>query len=321
MKSSLHKQDARAIVIVEYCGDLNTTEIAYCLLVHKNPKQVSRVIKSIYSSSDFFYVNVFGNNSTKEDWKKELKEFESDNFFVIFKYAKAWGTFQLVNAMLDSMKKFACFDYDYFINLSGQCYPLKSINSIKKFLHSKNFAYMQEFKLPWLGWAGRGGLDRLEYSYYRNPFFILRDILLNKMSGSSKYDTRRFIRLPRKNKQLPYNIEPYGGATWFCLTKKHVDYILEYLKNKPDLLDFFRHTLYPDEIFFQTIIMNSPLKDSVVNDNLRYIDWSKKGVPLPAVLTIDDADSLLNSSKLFARKFDIELDEQILDLIDSYKNN
>jgi len=108
---------------------------------------------------------------------------------------------------------------------------------------------------------------------------------------------------------------------WFCLTKKDVDYTLEYLKNKPDLLDFFRHTFAPDEIFFQTIIMNSPLKDTVMNDNLRYIDWSRKGVPLSAFLTIDDADNLLNSSKLFARKFDIELDEAILDLIDSHKSN
>jgi hypothetical protein len=67
--------------------------------------------------------------------------------------------------------------------------------------------------------------------------------------------------------------------------------------------------------------MNSPLKHVVVNDNLRYIDWSKKGVPHPALLTIDDADNLLNSSKLFARKFDIELDEAVLDLIDSRKAN
>lgn len=50
------------------------------------------------------------------------------------------------------------------------------------------------------------------------------------------------------------------------------------------------------------------LKDTVVNDNLRYIDWSKIGVTVPAFLTLDDADNLLNSPKLFARKFDIRFD-------------
>jgi hypothetical protein len=299
------------------------TKIAYCLLVHKNPKQVSRLIRNIYSSSDFFYTNVFGNNSARENWKDELKEFEGDNFFVVYKYAKAWGTVQLVNATLECMKKCDCLDYDYFINLSGQCYPLKSIYSIKKFLQDKNLAYMEVFEIPRgapKGWGKRGGLNRLQFSYYSNPFFVLADILLNKISGSTKYETKRLIRLPRINRQLPYKLKPYGGSTWFCLTKKHVDYILEYLRGKPDLLDFFRRTFAPDEIFFQTIIMNSPLKDTVMNDNLRYIDWSKKGVPLPALLTIDDVDNLLSSSKLFARKFDIELDEEILDLIDSHKN-
>lgn len=297
------------------------TKIAYCLLVHKNPKQVCRLIKNIYSSSDFLYVNVFENNSPKENWEKEFKEFESDSFFTIFKYGRSWGRFSVVDAMLDSMREFACFDYDYFINLSGQCYPLKSIDSIKRSLHNKDFAYMETFKLPWRGWGKRGGLDRVECAYYRNPFFILYDVLSNKMLGSSKYERRGFIRLPRINRQLPYNLVPYGGSAWFCLTKKHVDYVLEYLSGKPDLVDFFRRTFAPDEIFFQTIIMNSPLKDTVMNDNLRYIDWSRKGVFHPALLTIDDKDNLLTSSKLFARKFDIELNEEILDLVDNHKNN
>jgi hypothetical protein len=179
---------------------------------------------------------------------------------------------------------------------------------------------MENFKLPSANWKN-GGLDRFEYSYFKNPFFILREILLNKISGSSKHKIRKFIKLPRINHQLPYKLEPYGGSAYFCLTKKHVDYILKYLKDKPKLITFFKHAFAPDEIFFQTIILNSALKDTVINDNLRYIDWSKK-VMLPALtLTIDDADNLLNSPKLFARKFDIELDEKVLDLINSHALN
>lgn len=278
-------------------------------------------MRNIYSSSDFFHLNVFNtNDSSRELWEDKLKEFENSHFFIVFKYARAWGNFQLVNAILDSMAKFASFDYDYFINLSGQCYPLKSIDSIKEFLWNKNFAYMEEFKLPWTGWKGEhGGLDRLNFSYYKNPFLELRRILLNRRGRSSRYETKRFIRLPRMNKQLPYNLEPYGGSTWFCLSKKHVDYILEYLNSKQNLLGFFRRVKCPDEIFFQTILMNSPLKGNVVNDNLRYVDWTRK--PSPATLTMDDADNLLNSSKLFARKFDTELDERILDLLDDHKGD
>jgi hypothetical protein len=295
------------------------TKVAYCLVVHKNPKQVNRLIRNIYSASDFFYISIFGKNSKKNEWINEFKEFESDNFFVIFYLRNAWGAFPVVQSTLEAMKAFSGFNYDYFINLTGQCYPLKSVGSIKKFLHDKNFAYMEQFKLPSKRWGKRGGLDRFEYLHYRNPLFVLRDILLNKIAGSAEYETKRFIKLPRRNRQLPYNLEPYGGSAYFCLTKEHVDFILRYLKSKPDVLGFFTRTFAPDEIFFQTIIMNSPLKDTVINNNLRYIDWSRKGMPSPALLTIADAENLLNSSKLFARKFDMEIDKAILDLIDSHK--
>jgi len=142
--------------------------------------------------------------------------------------------------------------------LSGQCYPLKSIDSIKKVLYGKNLAYMEFFKIPEPRWGKQKGLDRLEYQYFENPFSILYDILLKKMLGTSEHAKRRFMKLPRINRRIPYSLEPYGGSMWFCLTKKHVDYILEYLKDKPALLDFFKRTLVPDKLLFQTIIMNSP---------------------------------------------------------------
>lgn len=277
------------------------TRIVYCLLVHKNPEQVGRLIRNIYCSSDFYYVNVFGTNSTQQEWKEAFKEFESDRFLVVYKYGKAWGTFQLVNAILDAMNKTARFDYDYFINLSGQCYPLKSIGTIKKTLQGNGSAFMEFLKQP------DTVHDRINYSYYQTPI--------------AKNDKKVFLKIPRINKQIPGNLELYKGSMWFCLNKKHVDCILKYLKDKPDLLRFFKHTLIPDELLFQTILLNSPLKDTVVNDDLRYIDWSKKGVPLPAILTVNDADNLLNSAKLFARKFDIELDEAVLNLIDGQKDN
>jgi hypothetical protein len=262
-------------------------------------------------------VKVFGNNSTKEEWKKELRQFEGNNFFLAFEYGRSWGGFPVVDATLSSMREFASFDYDYFVNLSGQCYPLKSIDSIKRFLHDKSFAYMENFKLPSGIWKN-GGLDRFEYAYYKNYLFILVEILLKNLLRSSKFEARKFVKLPRINRKLPYALEPYGGSAYFCLTKTHVDYVLEYLEDKPNLLTFFKHTFAPDEIFFQTIILNSVLKDTVTNDNLRYIDWTKK--ELPALLKIDDAHGLLNSPKLFARKFDIEIDQSILDLIDGRKS-
>ena len=54
----------------------------------------------------------------------------------------------------------------------------------------------------------------------------------------------------------------------------------------------------------------------MVNDNLRYIDWSE-GKDSPKTLTIADKDAILASPKLYARKFDMAKEPGVLDFLDS----
>jgi len=72
-----------------------------------------------------------------------------------------------------------------------------------------------------------------------------------------------------------------------------------------------------DEIIIQTVVMNSPFKETVVRDNCRYI-YFRKEEHNPKILTADDFEILRNSEKLFARKFDLQQDSRILDLLDEY---
>lgn len=292
--------------------------IAYCLLVHKNPRQVKRLLNRIYSNSDFFYVNIFNGKSSKEEW---LKKIGGPRVHVNFKYGKCWAEFPVVSATIDAMQKFANCSYDYFINLSGYCYPLKSNIAIKQFLCGWKTAFMKAVKLPSPSWSRMGGLQRVVFSYYKHPLRVIRDRILNSVLGCEAYESRRFLRLPKVKRRLPCNCELYAGSAYFCLTKKHVEYILEYVKNNPKFVNFFRRSWAPDEMFFHTILLNSELKETVVNNNLRYIDWTRKGeqVGSPALLTIEDADKLLCSSALYARKFDMKRDKSILDLIDQHR--
>ena len=68
-----------------------------------------------------------------------------------------------------------------------------------------------------------------------------------------------------------------------------------------------------DEMFVQTAIMNSPYADTVVNNNLRYTDWSESDQPgAPKTFTMKDYDAIVSSGKLFARKFDENKDMDII---------
>ena len=86
------------------------------------------------------------------------------------------------------------------------------------------------------------------------------------------------------------------------MPKKHVSYIVQFVKEHPDLKKFYKRTFGADEMFLETILMNSPFKSSVSNESMRYVDFSE-GKKHPRNLTRDDLENLKKSGKLFARKF------------------
>jgi hypothetical protein len=91
------------------------------------------------------------------------------------------------------------------------------------------------------------------------------------------------------------------------------EYVHGFVQRNPHVR-FFEHVFIPDDLFVQTIVVNSPLRETLVNDNLRFIDWSEgQG---PTVLRIEHLPKLIESGKLIARKFDASVDAAILDALD-----
>lgn len=240
---------------------------------------------------------------SSDRWGAELQEFQGPNFTIESKYANGWGSFKLIEATLDAMAHFRDSDYDYFINLSGQCYPLQPVRKIKERLEASNgYGFLECNPLPWDRWVDeRGGFRRLDRKWYK-PF-----------------KTMKRVSVPRLEKELPLGMTPYGGSQWFCLPRDQVNYVLDFLEENPEVVSFFKRSLIPDELFFQTIMMNSPYRDRIhAQDNLRFIDWHKRGVPLPAILMTEDLERLVGSKKLFARKFDPQMDGLVMDLLDAH---
>ena len=120
--------------------------------------------------------------------------------------------------------------------------------------------------------------------------------------------------LPQR--KVPKNIVFVGRSQWFSITLEQAIYIATELKRNYKLRHYFKFTWGSDEFVFQTLLYNSPFKAQMVNDNLRYIDWSAGGAS-PKTLTIADVDILLNSHKLFARKFDEKIDVAIINQLDN----
>ena len=87
-------------------------------------------------------------------------------------------------------------------------------------------------------------------------------------------------------------------------------------------LSFLRSAGMPDEMLVQNLIMSSPFKDKAVSCCKHEIIWRHADEPRassarPNILTIRDLPMIEVSDAYFARKFDHEVDRQILETLAS----
>lgn len=190
--------------------------------------------------------------------------------------------------------------YDFVVLLTGQDYPIKPLAAARAQLASHlGQTFMEHFPLPAESWH-RGGLPRLERWHFSTPHGL--------------HAVRRSWLRPLVPQGLPLDLAPHGGSGYWTMCRDHAEYALDFVGRNPAYTRFFRRAGIPDEIFFQTILMNSPHAAAVVNDALRYVDWDRE--EYPAIFGIGDLELLRERPEPFARKFDCSRDEEILDALD-----
>lgn len=273
--------------------------IAYLVLVHRLPEQFKRLFKAIYEPSNFYLIHI--DKKANQEIGAEVKDFlkEYPNVQILKSEKVVWGGYSMVQAELDGMNYLLnmSVEWDYFINLSGQDYPLKSQTIIKEFLSKNNGkSYIkvadQEKSRP-------ETMNRIE-----NYFEELED----KISDESH--KRGFMK----------DVIPYIGGQWMILTRTCCEFICNSTEVKKFETYYF-NTLIADESFFQTVLMNTSFDGILVDDDKRAIIWIPDGdIKLrPKTFTKNDSGFLQTGDHLFARKFDDNVDSQVInDIADQY---
>lgn len=287
---------------------------AYLISAYKNPEQVYRLISVLNADNASFFLHI-DKKSDKAPFEEMLTEFNNKVQYI--KREKiVWGGFGIVKAAING---FQAIDengnYDYLHFLTAQDYPIKSLNEINNFfIENYGKSFLCYFSVPSDSWLF-GGMDRIQ------NYHIGKRKGKSKISRQSLYYFNRIIQktgiFKRKH---PDGLKPFGGEGNMSLHKSAVQYILEYLENNPRFFNFHKYSFAPDEMMFHTILLNTSnqqLKKNLINMLLWYIDWTKPNAKTyPVVFGTEDFENIKNSTKLFARKFDIKYDSKILDLID-----
>jgi len=284
-------------------------KIAYIVLAHKNIPQLHALLQAIQAEHIFIYLHLdrLAGRKLFDEARTTLRDIHNLTFLP--RFASNWGGFGLVEATLAGIRAVLAEDgIDYAMLLSGQDYPIKPTAAFERLLEEhKGKSFMEYYRFPLPHWKDRGGYDRIERWYFSFP------IRENWLSRKVRRGMNRLMNTLLPARRFPSGFVPFGGSQWWCLHRDSLAYIADFVASHPGFVRFFRTVRIPDEIFFHTILLNSPLADTVLNRALMYVDWD--GPPYPRILKEIDLTRLKSTPHYFARKFDLldtpEIFEQV----------
>lgn len=290
---------------------------AILITAYKNMPQLSELLDS-FDDNFVFYIHI--------DRKSDIAQSEIDALvgrldvkFVSRKYKISWGGVNHLLAILELLAEAnKTNNIGHFHLITGQDYPVKSNDDIVSFLKSNPEKIFMEYNpLPYHKWF-EGGFERLDL-YNLNDWFYGREGAGRAIVMGFKAIQKRLGIKRGYAKTFPKQI--FGGSTYWSLSRGAVQYIFDYIEKYPEYLKRFKWTFCAEEIFFQTIIMNSPLAENVINDPLRFIVWEERNGSYPSNLDESDFGAIMSSSALFARKMQTPYSDGLLKKLKEYRGD
>lgn len=270
---------------------------AILITAYKDFKELKRLVDQ-FDENFNIYIHIDKKSIVEQRDFDMLKE-TTNVAFVSQEYTVNWGGVNHLKSYLllseEALKK---AENQYFHLITGEDFPIKNNSSFKSLFKEeiKSKIYMDCVKMPREDWSN-GGMDRLEhYNFY--------DVLnaKSKFGRIFIYGLYRLQLLFNFKRKITFQEKLYGGSTYWTIPRNALEYVIDFTQEKPEFLNRFKHTFCAEEIYFQTIIMNSKYAQNVVDEDLRFIDWGRVGEVRPAYLDENDFDTIVASNKLFARK-------------------
>ena len=313
--------------------------VCYCIHTHTRPAQIERLVQLIRSGCSPDSVVVIHHNAAGAPL--DIPRLESLPGVYVIQGPGGYGDFSHLDryfAVVDWLDAHGV-QFDWLQNLTGQDYPLRPIADIEhRLVHSGVDGYLQyvpvfpERTPPDVDW-GAGPELRLWSRFDASMRYDYR----NRRIGSPTAAKQRWLRpvmavnlvqpwirvslaystvgVRRKSTIFTDDFIAYGGSFFCALSASCARYIRDFAYDNPEIVEFFRSLLDPEEVFFQTVLVNSR-KFTLVPEGTHYSDFAKSRNNHPKVLGVTDLPALLGSGTDWARKFDSSQDSEVLDILD-----
>lgn len=190
--------------------------------------------------------------------------------------------------------------FNYVHIISAEDYPIKELDEILTKLKEDDKIYC-DYSL--IGSKKHYGYRR--YAYY----WIYTKYSMNYKKAWVRYFNLFLVGMqcviPFWNKNHIGEFKNiYIGFVWGTYPKYAIKYIFDYMKEHKEFWSALITCKIPEELCFQTILLNSVYKDKVINNNLRYWTFEGGDGSGPVYLKMGDLDKMKSSEAFFARKLE-----------------
>jgi hypothetical protein len=304
--------------------------ICYLIQCHKEPEQIRWLVDVLHDRGNVFVLSVDGTDAY-------FQEIEScfngrDDIRVVRSRPVTWcGTSQVV-VLLDGLRQaLEHFQWNFLVNLSGQCFPLQSQATIKQFLSSAYLGgqslFMSVFRprhAPPVLFQGRNAAMRpVDVTLFESkgthcrihpelaPYFrswndspVMKAFLRPAMWMGEDVTTRTLYLRPLYEYEARYRAKilrrfpHYCGRAWYLAHRSFVEWVVDSPRTD-EMFNFFSTVFEPDESFIQTLAMSDPKwAAGVVRKNYRLNEGR------PQSISDESTDSLASKECLFGRKME-----------------
>lgn len=282
--------------------------IVYFIQAHRHPEQVLNLVDVLLACPQSFVIVSYDTalpDALRSDRANYLARATTRKIHR--------GDFSPVDEYLDALRwlRDTGVAYDWFVNLCGQTLPAQPIRTVSREIADCTFdAVMHHFPMfsPASAWPERECGVRVRYRYRKlidRPMTLPERAavkclkLANAIQPWVRINTGYGLLLGTRTR-CPEPLVFHGGSYFKYLSRACGEFLLDYCVRKPAVVDFFRHSLVPDEIFTQTILLNHSFRIS--GDSRMFVHFAGAKGGHPKVL--EPADLAAMAGWHFARKFD-----------------
>ncbi len=294
--------------------------LVYLVLAHDQPDLLARLVNRLDHPEVRFVVHIDA-HVDPQPFRQALNGPERVHW-VQNPVKVRWAAFSQVESTLRAMR--AALDLwgtepTHHVVLSGVDYPLKSNAYIIDFMRQHaGQQFIRRFDIAESMNARQ--MRRIRGRHFRQ--LADRNTAVRKPLFVVEYLLRA---VPRR---LPVGVRFTSGSNWIALSTPCVAWCTEYAAAHPGFVRLFKGMFGPDEIFFHTLVENSPFVGSA-GDVEPYHQVTELGGPwkysnlhyLHPIVAITEPDTLAGPSSdpraLFARKFHEVASSQVLEMLDA----